>query len=232
MNRIIIASIIIFVVVIGAIGYPAYKKYSPLAELADCGEDCIDYKKVQIPEYATRVPDITIVEADADTLIMDIPIIIFNPSEKNTQTLKIDFDVYMEGKHLTKGIIPARDLPTKQNTTIIMEDVELKYTELAEVLQVVAARHGAEMVIEGEANISMTTDLVIYFPIEIFNINMYTYAIPITIETEIPVDMLTKKEYVNRGMENIIEPVPEITKTGLIPTPDTNELDFPLPSFP
>jgi hypothetical protein len=54
---------------------------------------------------------------------------------------------------------------------------------------------------------------------------------PITIETEIPVDMLTKKEYINRGMENIINPVPEIqneiSKTGLIPTPDTNELDFP-----
>ena len=77
----------------------------------------------------------------------------------------------------------------------------------------------------------MTTDLVIYFPIEIFNINIYTHAIPITIETEIPVYMLTKKEYVNRGMENIIDPVPEIqneiSKTGLIPTPDTTELDFP-----
>jgi len=82
MNRIIIVSIIIFVVVIGAIGYPTYKKYFPLTELADCGEDCIDYKKVQILEYATRVPDIKIVEADADTLIMDIPMLFLSLLKK------------------------------------------------------------------------------------------------------------------------------------------------------
>jgi len=56
-------------------------------------------------------------------------IIIRNPSAKDTETVKIDFDVSVEGKHLTKGTIPAYELPAKQNTTILIKDVVIKYEE-------------------------------------------------------------------------------------------------------
>ena len=50
------------------------------------------------------------------------------------------------------------------------------------------------MVIEGKANISMTSDLLIYLPVEMFGIKMYTFTIPITIETDVPIDMFKQKE--------------------------------------
>ncbi len=124
---------------------------------------------------------------------MDVPIVIRNPSAKNTELLKIDFDVYMEGRHLTKGTLPSNELPSKQNTTIWIKDVVIKYDELGEVLQVVAARHGLEMITKGKVNISMTVNLLIYFPIKISAINVYILKIPLQIETEVPVDMLKQK---------------------------------------
>ncbi|MBU4076416.1 MAG: PEGA domain-containing protein [Euryarchaeota archaeon] len=202
------AILILFLIVVGAIGYigyTVYQKYSPLAELADCGNNCIDYKKVKVPQYGTSVPDIKITEADAEKLIMDIPIIIYNPSIKDTETVKIDFDVSMEGKHLTKGTIPAYQLPAKQNTTILIKDVVIEYEELGDVLKKVAESHGAEMVGEGKANISMTTDLLIYFPIELFSINIYTFTIPIQIESEVPVDMLKQNEEAKRQVEEKVK---------------------------
>ncbi|MFA4957565.1 MAG: PEGA domain-containing protein [Candidatus Methanoperedens sp.] len=197
--------LILLLIVLGAIGYTVYQKYSPLSELANCGNNCIDYKKVQMAQYETSVPDIKITNADTDKLIMDIPIIIRNPSAKDTETIKIDFDVSMEGKHLTKGTIPAYELPAKQNTTILIKDVVIKYEELGEVLQTVAARHGADMVIEGKANISMTTDLLIYFPIELFSINIYTFTIPIQIESEIPVDMFKQKDEAKKQIDEKVK---------------------------
>lgn len=224
--------LIILLIVAGAIGYTIYQKYSPLAELANCGNNCIDYKKMRAAQYETSVPDIKITEADTDKLIMDVPIIIRNPSTKDTETVKIDFDVSMEGKHLTKGTIPAYKLPAKQNTTILIKDVVIKYEELGEVLQIVAERHGAEMVREGKANISMTIDLLIYFPIEIFDINIYTFTIPIQIESEIPVDMLKQNEEAKRQIEEklktALKEVQEKIK-GITPTLPTSA---PTPSLP
>jgi hypothetical protein len=240
--------LIILLFVIGSIGYTVYQKYSPLSELANCGNNCIDYKKVQMAQYETSVPDIKITNADTEKLIMDIPIIIRNPSAKDTETVKIDFDVSLEGKHLTKGTIPAYELPAMQNTTILIKDVVLKYEELGAVLQTVAERHGAEMIIEGKANISMTTDLLIYFPIELFSINIYTFTIPIQIESEVPVDMLKQNEAVKRQIEekvNIaIKEVQEKIKDMLpaipaktIPSPTATlsqepALPLPTPSIP
>jgi len=197
--------LIILLFVIGSIGYTVYQKYSPLSELANCGNNCIDYKKVRVAQYETSVPDIKITNSDTEKLIMDIPIIIRNPSAKDTETVKIDFDVSMEGKHLTKGIIPAYQLPAMQNTTILIKDVVIKYEELGEVLQTVTARRGAEMVREGKVNISMTTDLLIYFPIELFSINIYTFTIPIQIESEVPVDMLKQNEEAKKQVEEKVK---------------------------
>lgn len=229
--------LIILLIVIGAIGYTIYQKYSPLAELASCGNNCIDYKKVRVAQYETSVPDIKITNADADKLIIDVPIIIRNPSAKDTETVKIDFDVSMEGKHLTKGTIPAYELPAKQNTTILIKDVVIKYEELGDVLQTVAARHGAEMVREGKANISMTTDLLIYFPIELFSINIYTFTIPIQIETEVPVDMLKQneeakkqiEEKVMRSIKEVQEKIKDVLPT--LPNETTPTLP-PAPTLP
>ncbi|MFZ3060679.1 MAG: PQQ-binding-like beta-propeller repeat protein [Candidatus Methanoperedens sp.] len=240
--------LIMLLIVMGSIGYTVYQKYSPLAELANCGNNCIDYKKVQVAQYETPVPDIKITNADAEKLIMDVPIIIRNPSAKDTETVKIDFDVSMEGKHLTKGTIPAYELPAKQNTTILIKDVVIKYEELGDVLQKVAERHGAEMVREGKANISMTTDLLIYFPIELFSINIYTFTIPIQIESEVPVDMLKQNEEAKKQIEEkvstaikevqekIKDTLPAIpTKTVPSPTatlPQKTALPLPAPSNP
>ena len=204
-KKIILLTILLSVIVIGSFGFTVYQKYSPLAELADCGTNCIDYKKVQFADYETSVPDIKIVGADIEKLIMDIPIVIHNPSIRDTETVKIDFDVYMEGRHLTKGVIPATELPAKQNTTIVIKDVEIKYKELDEVFQVLVAKHGLNMVREGKANISMTTDLLIYFPIEVFSINIYTFKIPVQIETEIPVDMLKQNEETKKQIEEKVK---------------------------
>jgi outer membrane protein assembly factor BamB len=240
--------LIIILIVIGAIGYTIYQKYSPLAELANCGNNCIDYQKVKVAQYETSIPDIKITNADADKLIMDVPIIIRNPSAKDTETVKIDFDISMEGKHLTKGTIPAYELPAKQNTTILIKDVVIKYEELGEVLKTVASKHGAEVVTEGKANISMTTDLLIYFPIEIFGINIYTFTIPIQIESEVPVDMLKQNEEAKKQIEEkvstaikevqekIKDTLPAIpTKTIPSPTatlPQKTALPLPTPSNP
>ena len=214
---------IILLILVGAIGYTVYLKYSPLTELSNCGNNCIDYKKVKLPQYETSVPDIKITEADAEKLIMDIPIIIYNPSMKDTETVKIDFDVFMEGKHLTKGTIPANQLPAKQNTTILIKDVVIKYEELGDVLQKVAERHGAEMVGGGKANISMTIDLLIYFPIEVFSINIHTFTIPIQIETEIPVDMLKQNEEAKKQIE-------EKVKGAIKEVQDREKLPFTVPT--
>ena len=218
--------LIILLLVAGSFGYTVYQKYSPLTELADCGNDCIDYKKVGMAQYETSVPDIKITETDIDKLIMDVPIIIRNPSTKDTETVKIDFNVFMEGRHLTKGTIPAYELPATQNTTILIKDVIIKYEELGEVLQIVASRHGGEVVTEGKANISMTTDLLIYFPIEIFSTNIYTFTIPIQIESEIPVDMLKQNEEVKKQIEEkvegVVEDVQEIIE-GVLPVITSNE---------
>ena len=218
--------LIILLIVIGAIGYTIYQKYSPIAELANCGNNCIDYKKVRVAQYETSVPDIKITNADTEKLIMDVPIIIRNPSAKDTETVKIDFDVSMEGKHLTKGTIPAYELPAKQNTTILIKDVVIKYEELGEVLKTVAAKHGAEMVIEGKANISMTIGLLIYFPIEVFSINIYTFTIPIQIETDVPVDMLKQNEEAKKQIE---EKVKGAIKDALPTLPNAAT---PLPTLP
>ena len=234
--------LIILLIIIGAFGYIVYQKYSPLSELADCGNNCIDYKKVKAVQYETSVPDIKITETDVEKLIMDVPIIIHNPSAKDTKTVKIDFDVSMEGKHLTKGTIPAYELPAKQNTTILIKDVVIKYEELGEVLTTVTEKHGAEMVIEGKANISMTTDLLIYFPIDIFSINIYTFTIPIQIETEVPVDILKQNEDAKKQIEEkvkiAIKEVQDKTNGGLpdiptvIPTPTMAPTSTPTQPLP
>ena len=234
--------LIILLIVIGSMGYTVYQKYSPLSELADCGNNCIDYKKVKVVQYETSVPDIKITETDVEKLIMDVPIIIRNPSAKDTKTVKIDFDVSMEGKHLTKGTIPAYELPAKQNTTILIKDVVIKYEELGDVIKTVTEKHGAEMVIEGKANISMTTDLLIYFPIEIFSINIYTFTIPIQIETEVPVDMLKQNEDAKKQIEEkvkiAIKEVQDKTNGGLpdipteIPTPTMVPTSTPTQPLP
>ncbi|MDF1556563.1 MAG: hypothetical protein P1P80_00050 [ANME-2 cluster archaeon] len=108
--------------------------------------------------------------------------------------MKIDFDIYMEERYLTSGTIPSSELPARENTTTIIEDVELMYKELEEVLLVVAARHGPEMVMEGRANISTTIDMMIFLPIEVFGINIYTFTIPITIESDVPVDIFKEQK--------------------------------------
>lgn len=202
-----IVSILLMIILIlaGAIGYTIYEKYSPLAELANCGNNCIDYKKVRMAQYETSVPDIKFTNADTEKLIMDVPIIIRNPSSKDTETVRIDFDVSMEGKYLAKGTIPVYELPAKQNTTILINDIVIKYEELGEVIQIVAARHGAEIVRGGKADISMTTDLLIYFPIDVFSINIYTFTIPYQIETEVPVELLMQNEEVKRQIEEKIK---------------------------
>jgi len=51
----------------------------------------------------------------------------------------------------------------------------------------------------------MTTDLLIYFPIELFSINIYTFTIPIQIESEVPVDMLKQNETVKRQIEEKVK---------------------------
>lgn len=208
-----------------------------MAELANCGNNCIDYKKVRVAQYETSVPDIKITNAGTDKLSMDVPIIIRNPSSKDTETVKIDFDVSMEGKHLTKGTIPVYELPAKQNTTILINDVVIKYEELGEVLQVVAARHGTEIVRGGKANISMTADLLIYFPIEVFSINIYTFTIPYQIETEVPVDLLKQNEEVKRQIEEKIKDTLPAIPTKTIPSPKAalpqkTALSIPAPSIP
>lgn len=197
--------LIIILIAVSAFGYVVYQRYSPLAELAECGKNCIDYKKVKVLQQETPVPDIKIIEADAEKLTMDVPIIIHNPSTKNTEILKIDFDAYMEGRHLTKGTLPSHELPAKQNTTIWIKDVVIKYEELGQVLQVVAARHGAEMVKKGRANISMTINLLIYFPIKISAVNVYIFKIPMQIETEVPIDMLKQKGEAEKQIEETIQ---------------------------
>ncbi len=217
------ALLIILLILVGAIGYTIYQKYAPLTELSNCGNNCIDYKKVKLPQYETSVPDIKITEADAEKLIMDIPIIIYNPSMKDTETVKIDFDVFMERKHLTKGTIPANQLPAKQNTTILIKDVVIKYEELGDVLQKLAERHGAEMVGGGRANISMTIDLLIYFPIDVFSINIHTFTIPIQIETEVPVDMLKQNEEAKKQIE-------EKVKEAIKEVQDKEKLPFTVPT--
>ena len=233
--------LIILLIIFGAFGYIVYQKYSPLSELAKC-ENCIDYKKVNILQYESSVPDIKITGVDVEKLIIDVPIIIHNPSIKDTETVKINFDIYMEGRHLTQGTIPAYELPAKQNTTILIKDVAIRYEELGEVLQIVIEKHGAEVVREGKANISMTTDLLIYFPIEIFSINIYTFTIPIQIETEVPVDMLKQNEDAKKQIEEkvkiAIKEVQDKTNGGLpdipteIPTPTMVPTSTPTQPLP
>ena len=231
--------LIILLIIVGAFGYMVYQKYSPLSELAKC-ENCIDYKKVNIVQYEASVPDIKITGVDVEKLIIDVPIIIHNPSTKDTETVKIDFDIYMEGRHLTQGTIPAYELPAKQNTTILIKDVAIKYEELGEVLQIVGEKHGTEIVREGKANIMMTIDLVIYFPIEIFDINIYTFSIPVTIETEVPIDMLNQKEgaekQIDEKLEELastltIEPSLPVSEPS-IPKPTTAVPTIPEPTIP
>lgn len=197
--------LIIIIVAVGVFGYTIYQKYSSLVELANCGKNCIDYKKVKVMQYETPVSDIKVIGADAEKLTMDVPLVIHNPSTKDTELLKIDFNMYMEGRHLAKGILLAQELPAKQNTTIWIKDVVIKYEELKEVIQVVAARHGVDILKEGKANITMTVDLLIYLPIKISAVNIYTFTIPIQIETEIPVDMLKQKEEANKQIEEKIK---------------------------
>lgn len=211
--------LIALLIVAGAFGYAVYQKYSPLSELAKCGKSCIDYKKVKVERYETPIPDIRIVGADAEKLVMDIPLIIYNPSAKDTETLKIDFDVYMESRHLTKGTLPATKLPGRQNTTFWIKDVVIKSEELKEVLQAAAARHGTELLKQGKANISMTVDLLIYLPIKVSDITVYTFTIPIQIETEIPVDMLKKQEEAKRQIEGVINGILKEAQERLIETP-------------
>ena len=236
---------IVLLIVLGVFGYTIYQKYSPLSELAKC-ENCVDYKKIEITHQETPVPDIRIVAADTEKMVMDVPIIIRNPSTKDTETVKIDFDVYMEGRHLTKGTLPAHELPAKRNTTFWIKNVVISYEDLGEVLQVVAARHGAEMVREGKASVAMTVYLLIYFPIKISTINIYTVTIPIQLETEVPVDMLKQKEETEKQIEETIEETIGMVQeeiVGTIPTlppetsppaatPQKTVLPLPTPTLP
>ena len=240
MGKIFGVILITFLIIFGVFGYIVYEQYSPLAELAECGTTCIDYKKVQISDYETPVPDIKIIGADTEKLVMDIPIVIHNPSIRDTETVKIDFDIYMEGRHLTKGVIPANELPAKQNTTILIKDVEMKYEEFAEVLQVLVARHGIEMVKNGNVNVSIAADLKIYFPIKIYNINIYTFCIPIMIETEVPIDMIKQKteaeKQIDEKLEELasaltIEPSLPVSEPS-IPKPTTAVPTIPEPTIP
>ncbi|MFV9630409.1 MAG: hypothetical protein ACNYWM_04995 [Methanosarcinales archaeon] len=214
--------LIILLIIVGAFGYIVYQKYSPLSELAKC-ENCIDYKKVNIMQHETSLPDIKITNVDRDKLVMDVPIIIHNPSTEDMEMLKIDFDLYMEGKHLIKGTVPVYELPAKQNTTILIENVEIRYEELEQVLQVVIKKHGAGVVREGKANISMTTKLLIHVPIEILSINIYTFRFPVLIKTEVPVDMLKRnedaKDQIKEKVKEAIKEVQDKMNDGLLEIP-------------
>ncbi len=235
-----IAGIILIAFLIVA-GYTIYQKYSPLKELSDCGKSCIDYKKIKVEQYETPVPDIRIIGADAEKLVMDIPLLIYNPSVKDTETLKLDFDVYMEGKHLTNGELPANKLQGRQNTTIWVKDVTIKSDELKQVLQAVIARDGAELLKQGKANISMTVDVVIILPIKFSAITVYTFTVPIQIETEIPVDMLKKQEEAKGQVDGAVsgilkeskERIQETLPTEVTPTPVATlrrEVSIPIPT--
>ncbi len=105
-----------------------------------------------------------------------------------------------------------------------------------------AARHGTELLKQGKANISLTVDLLIYFPIKVSAITVYTFTMPIQIETEIPVDILKRQEEVKRQIEGaasgILEESQKRIKEKLpaapsetTPTPVTTlQKEIPIPS--
>src|SRR5574341_1093459 len=117
--------IIVIIFLIGgvAFGYAAYQKYSSLLELEKCGINCIE-----IP-----VQNINIAGVDTEKSVIDIPVIIRNPSTKDIEMGNIDFDMYMEGRHLTNGVIPANVLQARQRTTIWVKNVVMKRQDIVEV---------------------------------------------------------------------------------------------------
>ena len=84
----------------------------------------------------------------------------------------------------------------------------------------------------------MTSDLLIYLPVEMFGIKVYTITIPITIETDVPIDMLKQKDDTKNQIEDaIIETVTEMqegSSSNFIPEiiPEENDIPVSLPTFP
>ncbi len=170
---------IVLIIVLIVVGASGYQKYSSLLELEKCGINCIE-----IP-----VQNIKAAGMDTEKSVIDIPVIIRNPSTKDIEMGIIDFDIYIEGRHLTKGIIPANVLQAKQNTTIWVKNIVMTREDLVAVSQAVVARYGKEIINQGKANISTTVNLLVYIPFKIYNINIYTFKVPIQMVTEIPFDL-------------------------------------------
>ncbi len=69
----------------------------------------------------------------------------------------------------------------------------------------------------------MTTKLLIYVPVEILSINIYTFKFPILIKTEVPVDILKRnedaKEQIEEKVKRAIKEVQDKMNEGLLEIP-------------